>query len=478
MKTLVRNGTIITAQETYPADLLIEDERIALIGRQIPADPGADRVIDAKGKYVMPGGIDVHTHLDMPFMGTSTSDDFETGTIAAAYGGTTSIVDFAIQYRGQALKEGLEGWIKKAEGKAVIDYGFHMICTDLSDPVLSEMDQLVDSGVTSFKLFMAYPGAFMLDDASIFRGLLRTVENGGLICMHAENGGAIDVLVKQALAAGHTAPKYHGLTRPTTAEGEATGRAIALAEMAKAPLYIVHLSCTDALNQVKAARDRGLQVYAETCPQYLFLSHKNLEEPGFEGAKYVCSPPVRDAWHQEQLWKGIASNDLQVVSTDHGTFTYGEQKQAGHDDFSKIPNGMPGIETRLMLLYNGGVLPGKISLNRFVEIVSTSPARLFGLFPRKGAIAVGSDADLVIFDPTARGRITAASMHMRVDYNPYEGTEITGRPVTVLSRGTVLVDDGRFVGPRGHGKRLKRDRFGPAPSARELAGVCAVAPPL
>ena len=471
MKILVRNGTIVTANETYPADLLIEDEKVVLIGR-IPNDPGADRVIDAKGKYVMPGGVDVHTHLDMPFMGTSTSDDFETGTVAAAFGGTTSIIDFAIQYRGQVLREGLEAWTRKAEGKAVIDYGFHMICTDLPDPVLGEMDQLVDGGVTSFKLFMAYPGAFMLDDGSIFRGLLRSAENGGLICMHAENGGAIDVLVKQALAAGHTAPKYHGLTRPTTAEGEATGRAIALAEMAKAPLYIVHLSCADALNQVKAARDRGLPVYAETCPQYLFLSQKNLEEPGFEGAKYVCSPPVREAWNQDELWKGIAGNDLQVVSTDHGTFTYKEQKQAGRNDFSKIPNGMPGIETRLMLLYNGGVLPGRISLNRFVDIVATTPARLFGLFPRKGSIAVGSDADLIVFDPNAKGRITAAAMHMRVDYNPYEGTEVTGRPVTVLSRGTVLVDDGRFVGPRGHGRMLKRDRFNPKPSgSRELTGV-------
>jgi dihydropyrimidinase len=421
MKTLVRNGTIVTAGDTYRADLLIQDEKIALIGAAIPSDPGPDRVIDADGAYVMPGGIDVHTHLDMPFMGTSTSDDFETGTVAAAFGGTTSIVDFAIQYRGQALKEGLEAWIKKAEGRAVIDYAFHMICTDLPDSALTEMDQLV---------------------------------------------------VKQALAAGHTAPRYHGLTRPTTAEGEATGRAIALAEMARAPLYIVHLSCADALNQVKAARDRGLPVYAETCPQYLFLSHRNLEEPGFEGAKYVCSPPVRDAWHQEELWKGIAGNDLQVVSTDHGTFTYHEQKQAGKDDFSKIPNGMPGIETRLILLYNGGVLPGKISLNRFVDVVSTTPARMFGLFPRKGTIAVGSDADLVVFDPTATGRISAASLHMRVDYNPYEGTEVTGLPKTVLSRGTVLVENGAFVGPPGHGRMLKRDRFNPkrAP-VRELASV-------
>src|SRR5947207_2020798 len=474
MKTLIRNGTIVTATETYPADLLIDGEQIARIGGRIPGDPGVDRVIDAKGMYVMPGGVDVHTHLDMPFMGTSTSDDFQTGTVAAAFGGTTSIVDFAIQYRGQALREGLELWIKKAEGRAVIDYGFHMICTDLPDPVLAEMDQLVDAGVSSFKLFMAYPGAFMLDDGSIFRGLLKTAENGGLICMHAENGGAIDVLVKQALAAGHTAPKYHGLTRPATAEGEATGRAIALAEMAKAPLYIVHLSCADALNQVMAARDRGLPVYAETCPQYLFLSHKNLEEPGFEGAKYVCSPPVRDAWHQDELWKGIASNDLQVVSTDHGTFTYKEQKQAGQHDFSKIPNGMPGIETRLMLLYNGGVRTGKISLNRFVDVVSTTPARMFGLFPRKGAIAVGSDADLILFDPEAKGRITAAAMHMRVDYNPYEGTEVTGRPRTVLSRGTLLVEDGKFVAPPGHGKMLKRDRYNPKASAsRELVGVVA-----
>lgn len=472
MKTLIRNGTVVTATESYEADLLLEDERIALIGRAIPAEAGPDRVIDATGMYVMPGGVDVHTHLDMPFMGTSTSDDFETGTVAAAHGGTTTIVDFAIQYKGQALKEGLEAWIKKAEGRAVTDYAFHLICTDLSDSALKEMDQLVDSGVTSFKLFMAYPGAFMLDDASIFRGLLKTAENGGLICMHAENGGAIDVLVKQALAAGHTAPKYHGLTRPTTAEGEATGRAIALAEMAKAPLYIVHLSCADALNQVKQARDRGLPVYAETCPQYLFLSDHNLEEPGFEGAKYVCSPPVREAWNQEELWTGIAGNDLQVVSTDHGTFTYSEQKQAGRNDFSKIPNGMPGVETRLMLLYSGGVRTGKISLNRFVDVTATTPARMFGLFPRKGAIAIGSDADLVIFDPNAKGRISVSNMHMRVDYNPYEGTDVVGLPRVVLSRGTVLVEDGKFVGKRGQGRMVKRDRFNPVRApARELAGV-------
>ncbi len=423
-------------------------------GRRSPLS--ADRTIDATGKYVLPGGIDVHTHLDMPFGGTKSADDFESGTRAAAHGGTTTIVDFAIQYKGQTLHHAWETWMKKAEGNAVIDYGFHMIITELTDQVEEEMDALVRQGVTSFKLFMAYPGVFMLDDASIFRALLRTGQNGGTICMHAENGGVIDVLVKRALAEGKTAPKYHALTRPARAEGEATHRAIALAEMADVPIYIVHLSAAEALEMVTEARDRGLPAYAETCPQYLFLSYDNYEEPGFDGAKYVMSPPLRPKETQDRLWRGLAFNDLQAISTDHCPFCMKEQKTLGQDDFSKIPNGAPGIETRMSLVYDGGVLPGRISLNRFVELTSTSPAKIFGLFPKKGTIAPGSDADIVVFDPSKKTTLSAKTLHMNVDYNPYEGREVTGAVDTVVSRGRVVIDAGVFTGSAGAGSFLKR----------------------
>jgi dihydropyrimidinase len=460
LKTLIRGGTVVTATDLYRGDVLIEDEKISAIG-----SPNADltpfgdqtRVIDASGKYVIPGGIDVHTHLDMPFGGTTSADDFESGTIAAAHGGTTSVVDFAIQYRGQTLRHALDAWREKAEGKAAIDYGFHMIVTDLNDSVEAEMDELVREGVTSFKLFMAYPGVFMLDDGSIFRALLRTRENGGTICMHAENGGVIDVLVKKALAEGKTAPQYHALTRPARAEAEATHRAIALAEMAGVPIYIVHLSAAEALEIVTEARDRGLPAYAETCPQYLFLSYENYEEPGFDGAKYVMSPPLRPKETQDRLWRGLASNDLQAVSTDHCPFCMKEQKELGREDFSKIPNGAPGIETRMSLVHDGGVRTGKISWNRFVELTSTSPAKIFGLFPRKGTVAPGSDADLVVFDPNRKQTLSAKTLHMKVDYNPYEGREVTGVAETVLSRGKVIVENGKFVGRAGAGSFLKRN---------------------
>src|SRR5215510_13872527 len=454
MRTLIKHGTIVTAVDQYKGDVLIEDETIAQICTSFAV--AADKVIDASGKYVLPGGIDVHTHLDMPFGGTTSADDFESGTIAAAFGGTTAIVDFAIQYRGQTLHHALETWAKKAQGKAAIDYGFHMIVTDLTDQVEQEMDALVREGVTSFKLFMAYPGVFMLDDASIFRALLRTGKNGGTICMHAENGGVIDVLVKKALAEGKTAPKYHALTRPARAEGEATHRAIALAEMADVPIYIVHLSAAEALEMVTEARDRGLPAFAETCPQYLFLSYDNYEEPGFDGAKYVMSPPLSPKETQERLWRGLAYNDLQVISTDHCPFCMKEQKELGTGDFSKIPNGAPGVETRMSLVYDGGVRTGKISLNRFVELTSTSPAKIFGLFPRKGTIAPGSDADIVVFDPNRTITLSAKTLHMNVDYNPYEGRQVTGATDTVLSRGRVIIEDGKFVGRAGAGSFIKR----------------------
>jgi dihydropyrimidinase len=454
MRTLIKNGTVVTATDHYQGDILVDDDRIALIGTSL--DVPSDKVIDAGGRYVLPGGVDVHTHLDMPFGGTTSADDFESGTTAAAFGGTTAIVDFAIQYRGQTLHHAWETWMKKAEGKAVIDYGFHMIMTDLNDQTEMEMDALVREGVTSFKLFMAYRGVFMLDDGSIFKALLRTGRNGGTICMHAENGDVIDVLVQRALAEGKTAPKYHALTRPARAEAEATHRAIALAEIADVPIYIVHLSAAEALEIVTEARDRGLSAYAETCPQYLFLSYDNYEEPGFDGAKYVMSPPLREKAKQGALWRGLKFNDLQCVSTDHCPFCMKEQKELGRNDFSKIPNGAPGIETRMSLLYDGGVRTGRISLNRFVELTSTSPAKIFGLFPRKGTIAPGSDADIVVFDPNRTVTISARSLHMRVDYNPYEGRQVTGATETVLSRGRVVIENGRFVGRAGSGTFLKR----------------------
>jgi dihydropyrimidinase len=456
--TIIANGTVVTATDTTLADVGIEGGVIRAVAQSLPKEK-AKKFIDAKGKLVIPGGIDVHTHLDMPFGGTTSADDFETGSRAALFGGTTTLIDFAIQYKGQSLREAWDAWMKKAESRAIGDYGFHCIITDLPDARLDEMNALVREGVTSFKLFMAYPGVFMLDDATIFKAMRTTAKNGAMICMHAENGGVIDVIVKQALAEGKTAPKYHALTRPTTAEAEACSRAIALAEMAGAPLYIVHLSCNDALDKVREARDRGLPVYAETCPQYLYLSLENMDEPGFEGAKYVFTPPLREKWNQERLWQGLKHDQLQVVSTDHCPFCFKEQKELGRDDFTKIPNGGPGIEHRMSLVYSGGVAAGRFSVNRFVETVSTTPAKIFGLYPRKGTIAVGSDADIVVFDPNRKHTISVKTHHMRVDYSMFEGITVTGMPDVVLSRGRVLVEGENFFGKPGTGNFLKRATF-------------------
>src|SRR5882724_1457608 len=454
--TIIRSGTIVTATDTYVADIGIANEKISAIATQLPAE-NAGRVLDASNLLVFPGGIDVHTHLDMPFGGTTSADDFETGTTAAAFGGTTTIVDFAIQYKGQDLRTAFDSWMKKADGKAVADYAFHCIMTDVPDARLDEMNALIREGVTSFKLFMAYPGVFMLDDATIFKVLQKTSKNGAMVCMHAENGSAIDVIVQQTLAAGKTAPKYHALSRPTTLEAEAVSRAIALAEVADAPLYIVHLSCHDALEKVREARDRGLPVYAETCPQYLYLSLENMERmPDFEGAKVVFTPPLREKWHQEKLWQGLKLDQLSVVSTDHCPFCFKEQKEMGIGDFTKIPNGGPGIEHRMSLVYSGGVAQGRFSVNRFVELVATTPAKLFGLYPRKGTVAVGSDADLVIFDPKREHTISAKTHHMRVDYSMFEGIKVTGMPDVVLSRGRVLVEGDKFLGRPGQGEFIKR----------------------
>jgi dihydropyrimidinase len=456
MRTLIANGTIVTAEGSYEADVLVDGETIAQIGRNLAAaGVTADETIDASGRYVIPGAIDVHTHMELPFGGTFAKDTFETGTRAAAFGGTTCIVDFAVQPRGGSLREGLDTWHAKAEGNAVVDYGFHMIMSDVNDATLAEMDQLVAEGVPDFKLFTAYPGVFYSDDGAIFRAMQQTAKNGGLIMMHAENGLAIDVVAAQYAASGKTDPYYHGVVRYPIFEGEATNRVIRLAEAAGVPVYIVHLSARDALNEVRAARDRGAMAFAETCPQYLFLSLDDLGN-GFEGAKFVCSPPLRPKDHQEDLWTGLVKDDLQVVSTDHCPFDFHGQKELGRGDFRKIPNGLPGVEERVDLLHDGGVVAGRISRERWVELVSTAPAKLFGMYPRKGTIAVGSDADIVIYDPNAKHVLSAATHHMAVDYSCYEGRQVQGIAETVLSRGTVLVRNREWVGPKGHGRFVKR----------------------
>ncbi|MFJ4275569.1 dihydropyrimidinase [Streptomyces coelicoflavus] len=452
-RTVIRGGLVVTASDEIHADVLIEDGRVAaLAATGTPAAEAftAERVIDASGKYVIPGGVDGHTHMEMPFGGTYAADTFETGTRAAAWGGTTTVVDFAIQSVGRSLRSGLDAWHAKAEGNCAIDYAFHMIVSDVNEKTLKEMDLLVEEGVTSFKQFMAYPGVFYSDDGQILRAMQRAAENGGLIMMHAENGIAIDVLVEQALARGETDPRFHGEVRKALLEAEATHRAIRLAQVAGAPLYVVHVSATEAVAELTRARDEGLPVFGETCPQYLFLSTDNLAEPGFEGAKYVCSTPLRPKEHQAALWRGLRTNDLQVVSTDHCPFCFSGQKELGRGDFSKIPNGMPGVENRMDLLHQA-VVDGHISRRRWIEIACAAPARMFGLYPKKGTIAPGADADIVVYDPLAEQVISAETHHMNVDYSAYEGRRITGRVETVLSRGEPVVTEREYTGRKGHG---------------------------
>jgi dihydropyrimidinase len=453
MRTLIKGGTIVNADATTVADVLVDGERIALIGQSL--DASADRTIDATGKWLIPGAIDVHTHMELPFGGTFAKDTFETGTRAAAFGGTTTIIDFAVQGKGQALREGLDAWHAKAEGKATIDYGFHMIMSDVTDETLKEMDTLVEEGVTDFKLFTAYPGVFFSDDGAIFRAMQQTAKNGGLILMHAENGLAIDVVAAQNFEAGNTDPYYHGTSRSPVMEGEATNRVIRLAEVAGVPVYIVHLSAIHALNEVRRARDEGLPAYAETCPQYLFLTLDDMGN-GFEGAKFICSPPLRPKEHASELWKGLAKDDLQVVSTDHCPFDFHGQKDLGKGDFRKVPNGLPGVEDRVNLLHSGGVVGGRLTPNRWVEVISAAPARMFGLEGRKGVVGVGADADVVVYDPQARATISAKTHHMDVDYSVYEGREVTGGAEIVLSRGKVIVDGDEWLGAAGDGRFLKR----------------------
>ncbi|MFQ5891598.1 MAG: dihydropyrimidinase [Candidatus Methanofastidiosia archaeon] len=452
---VVKNGKVVTATDTYEADLGVVEGKISAIGK----DLDGEKVIDASRMLVFPGGVDIHTHLDMPFMGMVSSDDFRTGTIAAAAGGTTTLIDFAIQGKGQSLREALTTWKKKGEGKAVIDYGFHVAITDLPEEVMAEIPEMVKEGVPSFKLFLAYKGSLMVDDGTFFNALVEARKHGALIAFHGENGDVVDILVRKMLSEGKTEPIHHAESRPEEAEGEATGRAIALAEMAKAPIYVVHLSCSEALDKVKAARRKGLPVYAETCPQYLLLSKDNYLEPNWGGAKYVMSPPLRDKWNQEILWNGLLNGDLQVVSTDHCPFNFKGQKDAGKDDFSKIPNGAPGIETRIPLIYSEGVSKERFSINRFVELTSTNPAKLFGIFPEKGTIAVGSDADLVIFDPKKEVVLGAENLHQNVDYTPYEGMKVKGYPVKTIVSGNLIIEDGEFLGKPGTGRYLKRKPF-------------------
>jgi dihydropyrimidinase len=405
---------------------------------------------------VIPGGVDAHTHMELPFGGTFASDTFETGTRAAAWGGTTTIVDFAVQSMGRSLREGLDAWHAKADGNCAIDYAFHMIMADVNEGSLKEMEGLVGEGITSFKLFMAYPGVFYSDDGKVLRALQKGAETGGLIMMHAENGIAIDVLVAQALERGNTDPKYHGVVRHALLEAEATHRAIRLAQVAGAPIYIVHLSAAEALAEVSRARDEGHNAFAETCPQYLFLDVDDLARPGFEGAKYVCSTPLRPVEHQAALWRGLRTDDLSVVSTDHCPFCFKDQKELGLGDFSKIPNGLPGVETRMDLLHQA-VLDGHIGRRRWIEIACATPAKMFGLYPRKGTIAPGADADIVVYDPNAQQVLSAETHHMNVDYSCYEGRTVTGKAETVLSRGRVIVDRGEYLGTAGHGRFVRRD---------------------
>jgi len=456
MRTLISNGTIVTSEGSSVADVLVDGETIALIGADLGgAGMTADETIDASGKYVIPGAIDVHTHMELPFGGTFAKDTFETGTRAAAFGGTTTIVDFAVQSRGASLREGLDAWHAKAEGNAVADYGFHMIMSDVNDETLKEMDQLVAEGVPDFKLFTAYPGVFYSDDGAIFRAMQQTAKNGGLIMMHAENGIAIDIVANQTADSGMTDPYYHGVARYSIFEGEATNRVIRLAEAAGVPVYIVHLSSRDALNEVRAARDRGAMAFAETCPQYLFLSLEDMKN-GFEGAKFVCSPPLRPKDHWDDLWTGLIKDDLQLVATDHCPFDFEGQKELGRGDFRKVPNGLPGVEDRVDLLHDGGVVGGRITRERWVELISTAPARLFGMYPRKGTVSVGADADLVVYDPNRRHTISARTHHMDVDYSCYEGREVQGASDVVLSRGSVIVRNGEFTGKKGAGRFIKR----------------------
>lgn len=468
MKKIIKNGTIVTATDTFCADLCIENGVISQIGNNlIEADA---EVIDATGKYLFPGGIDPHTHLDMPFGGTVTKDDFETGTKAAAFGGTTTIIDFCLTKKGESLRKSLAEWHKKSKEKAVIDYGFHLQIVEMNNQVLNELPEMVEKeGITSFKVFMAYKNQFQADDETLFRTLVAAKDLKALVMVHAENGDVIDYLVKKALEEGHTEPIYHALTRPPEVEGEATGRAATLTGLADSQLYVVHVSCAEAARKIAEARNNGINIWGETCPQYLVLDQSYLEKPNFEGAKYVWSPPLREKWNQDVLWNALKTGQLQTLGSDQCSFDFVGQKDLGRDDFSKIPNGGPLIEDRVSILYSEGVAKGRISLNQFVDLTSTQAAKLFGLYPKKGTIAVGGDADIVIFDPNKERVLSANSHHMAVDYNPFEGMQVTGEPVSVLSRGEFVIRDHQFVGKVGAGEFIKRAKFGELKESKDIS---------
>jgi dihydropyrimidinase len=471
MSVLIKSGRIVTAADDYTGDVYIENGTISLLGESL--DVSADKTIDATGKYVIPGAIDPHTHIELPFGGTVTCDDFTSGTVSAAFGGTTSLVDFCFQMPGQTFAEALETWHEKIERcKPVIDVGFHMAITDLKEGgTLADLAKVPDEGVTSYKLFMAYKGAVMVDDETLFKTMEVAAETGALVMVHAENGDAIDIIVKRTLAEGKTEPIWHARTRPPETEGEATNRAIQLARVAGAPLYVVHVSCKEAIEPIALAREKGWDIWGETCPQYLFIDESYLDQPDFEGGKYVYTPPPRPKENQEHLWKALGADVLSVVSTDHCPFNWPEQKGLGKDDFSKIPNGGPGIENRLHLLHEFGVRTGRFTMNRLVELTSTNVAKYFGLYPRKGTIAPGADADIVVWDPEKKLTISAATHHSNVNYNLFEGTVVQGAPEVVLVRGQVIVEGDELVAQPGAGQFLKRARVGEelAPAARAVA---------
>ncbi len=452
---LIKNGTVVSASDIYEADIFIQDEKIHTIGKNLKTEKTPDKTIDAKGCYVFPGGIDAHTHMELPFMGTHSSDDFETGTIAGLHGGTTTIIDFAIQTQGDSLKAGLNQWHEKAKGKATCDYAFHMAVTDFNPKTKAEIKDLVEKdGITSFKTFMAYKGALMIDDRQMVELFKELKKYGAMLTTHAENGDLIDGLISDNLVKGNTSPKFHPLSRPEIAEAEASGRVIDLAWQNQSPLYIVHMTCEPALNRVREATKRGQKVFIETCVQYLLLD-ESLYDQEFEGSKWVMSPPLRKEKDRKALWSGIEQNLVHTVATDHCPFCM-DQKEMGKDNFSKIPNGAPGIEHRMELMFSEGVLKGKISLTKFAEITATAPAKIFGLFPKKGTIAVGSDADILIFDPKVEHTISAKTHHMNCDYSAYEGWKVKGKCRTTILRGTVAVDEGKVLVKKGFGKYLPR----------------------
>ncbi len=454
MTTLIKNGRVINATDDFIGDVLIDGQVVLQVGRNLSGR--VDQVIDAAGKLVIPGAVDPHVHLDMPFGGTVSSDDFQSGTIAAAVGGTTSVIDFALQGKDQSFSQTLDLWHAKAAGKCAIDYGFHLAITQYESRQRAELVSVMSQGITSFKLFLAYPGVLMVDDGTMFRVMQAAGDAGGLTMVHAENGSAIAEMVQALVGAGKVAPKYHALSRPPAMQADGVARACRVAEVAGAPVFIVHVSCAAALEELTRARDRGVRAFGETCTQYLFLDDSYYDKPGFEGAKYVFTPPLVGKENIEPLWRGLRLGHLQEVSTDHCPFNYYGQKELGRESFTKIPNGGPGVEDRLAMIHHGAVVQRGFSLNQWVDLCCTASAKMFGLFPRKGTIAPGSDADIVIFDSEKEQVRRASAQTQNCDYNLYEGMKIKGVVETVFSRGKLVVQNGKYVGKPGDGQFLKR----------------------